>query len=99
MSHGARKGKPENGYNRERAADLIAASEGAQFSREQIAFLEDLLVNKACMVALLKGKKSEDSEECLDCARRVEYVLEVIRGKLTDPSPPPIDRVLSAGSG
>ncbi|UCG39038.1 MAG: hypothetical protein JSV00_02030 [bacterium] len=49
------------------------------FSREQIAFLEDLLINKACMQALLKGKSSLQPENCRDCACNLAEVVEMIR--------------------
>jgi hypothetical protein len=52
-----------------------------RFSPEQIAFLEDLLINKACMMALLKARKIQNPEECGDCAARIQAVLEIIRAK------------------
>ncbi|UCF30488.1 MAG: hypothetical protein JSV26_10615 [bacterium] len=52
---------------------------GPAFSREQVAFLEDLFINKACMVALHKGHRLKNRDECLDCAQRVERLVNIIR--------------------
>lgn len=54
------------------------------FNRHQIAFLEDLLMNKACMPALLKERRArngslEGSSDCLDCAGRIESILGAIK--------------------
>jgi len=66
------------------AKRLLAGSVKPTFNRNQIAFLEDLLINKACMPALLKERQArngmvENSGECLDCAGSIEAILGIIK--------------------
>ena len=66
------------------AKRLLLGESDPTFNRHQIAFLEDLLMNKACMPALLKDRRikngiSEGNEECLDCAGRIEAILGTIK--------------------
>ncbi len=49
------------------------------FTREQVAFLEDLLVNKGCMQALYNGRFSAQPEKCHECAHRLEGIVDQIR--------------------
>jgi hypothetical protein len=49
------------------------------FTREQIAFLEDLLVNKGCMQAIYNGRFSDQPEKCYECAHRLEGIVDQIR--------------------
>ena len=49
------------------------------FTKDQIAFLEDLLINGCCMPALMKEKRSAKPEECRDCAENIVGVVERIR--------------------
>lgn len=49
------------------------------FTRAQVAFLEDLLINGCCMTALEKEKKSTEPENCRHCAENIVNVVEVIR--------------------
>lgn len=49
------------------------------FSRAQVAFLEDLLINGCCMTALEKEKRSPDPGNCRDCAENIVDVVERIR--------------------
>ncbi len=50
------------------------------FNREQIAFLEALLVNRACGFALINSLTHGDGKDCLACAARVESLVQAIRG-------------------
>ena len=50
------------------------------FSRNQIAFLEDLLINRGYMQALAKGVKSPHSDKCRECAIHIEDLVDIIRG-------------------
>ena len=49
------------------------------FTRAQVAFLEDLLINACCMTALEKEKQSSEPEKCRHCAEVIVDVVEVIR--------------------
>ena len=49
------------------------------FTRSQIAFLEDLLINGCCMTALQKEKQSTRPEECRHCAENIIDMVEKIR--------------------
>lgn len=49
------------------------------FTKEQIAFLEDLLINRCCMTALEKEKRSGEPEKCRHCAENIFQVVEKIR--------------------
>ena len=49
------------------------------FTRSQVAFLEDLLINGCCMTALEKEKRSAEPENCRQCAENIVNVVEVIR--------------------
>ena len=66
------------------AKRFVTGQTDPTFNRHQIAFLEDLLMNKACMPALLKERRarernSENNGECLDCADRIESILGIIK--------------------
>jgi hypothetical protein len=66
------------------AKRLLKGQTDLTFNRHQIAFLEDLLMNKACMPALLKERRarernSENNGECLDCAGSIESILGIIK--------------------
>jgi len=61
------------------AKGLLADNTDPTFSKHQIAYLEDLLINKKCMPALLKNKKSEDFKNCFECANQIEDILNNIR--------------------
>jgi hypothetical protein len=50
------------------------------FTKAQVAFLEDLLINSCCMTALAKEKISTEPENCRDCAENIVDVVERIRG-------------------
>ena len=49
------------------------------FTNAQVAFLEDLLVNKGCMQAIYHGRFSNQPEKCYDCAQRLEGIVDQIR--------------------
>ena len=49
------------------------------FSKEQVAFLEDLLINKGCMRALVKGQISPLPEKCRECAVNFADIVDTIR--------------------
>lgn len=49
------------------------------FTKAQVAFLEDLLINACCMNALEKEKRSAEPENCRQCAETIVDVMEVIR--------------------
>ena len=49
------------------------------FTRSQVAFLEDLLINGCCMSALEKEKLSTEPEKCRHCAETIFDVIEQIR--------------------
>ena len=49
------------------------------FTRSQVAFLEDLLINGCCMNALEKEKRSLEPEKCRHCAESIVDVVEQIR--------------------
>ena len=49
------------------------------FTRSQIAYLEDLLINGCCMNALEKEKRSLEPEKCRQCAESIVDVVERIR--------------------
>lgn len=49
------------------------------FTRAQIAFLEDLLINGCCMTALKKAKSLSEPEECRHCAENIFDVVDRIR--------------------
>ena len=49
------------------------------FTRNQIAFLEDLLINGCCMTALEKEKRSSEPEKCRHCAVNIVEMVEKIR--------------------
>ena len=49
------------------------------FSRNQIAFLEDVLINKGCMLAMMNKRGSDQPEKCLQCALNLEGIVELIR--------------------
>ena len=49
------------------------------FTRTQVAFLEDLLINTCCMNALENEKRSAEPEKCRQCAENIVDVVEVIR--------------------
>ena len=59
-------------------SELLSASAPA-FSREQIAFLEGILINRACGPAMLNSLTHERAEDCMACAARVEGLVNVIR--------------------
>lgn len=58
--------------------DCIAS---VSFTSKQIAFLEDLLVNKGCMQAIYNGRFSDQPEKCYECAHRLEGLVDQIRSK------------------
>ncbi len=49
------------------------------FTRNQIAFLEDLLINRGCMRALENGKGSTHPEKCQECAVNLAEMVNTIR--------------------
>ena len=49
------------------------------FTRAQIAFLEDLIINGCCMTALEKEKYSSEPEKCRHCAEGIFDVIQQIR--------------------
>jgi hypothetical protein len=49
------------------------------FTKNQIAFLEDLLINGCCMTALEKEKRSSEPEKCRHCAENIVEIVERIR--------------------
>lgn len=49
------------------------------FTKAQVAFLEDLLINGCCMKALEKEKRSLEPENCRHCAESIYDVVEKIR--------------------
>jgi hypothetical protein len=49
------------------------------FSRDQIAFLEDVLINRGCMRAMMNGKGSSHPEKCHECAVNLESIVKLIR--------------------
>jgi hypothetical protein len=49
------------------------------FTKGQIAFLEDLLINGCCMVALQNEKQSSEPEKCRSCAENIVNLVERIR--------------------
>jgi len=49
------------------------------FTKDQIAFLEDLLINGCCMTALEKEKRSFEPEKCRHCAENIVEMVERIR--------------------
>ena len=49
------------------------------FSREQIAFLEDILINRACGPAMLNSLTHDRAADCMACAARVEGLVHTIR--------------------
>ena len=49
------------------------------FTRSQVAYLEDLLINGCCMTALEKEKRSLEPEKCRHCAENIVDVVERIR--------------------
>ena len=66
------------------AKRLLSGSANPTFTRHQIAYLEDLLMNKACMPALLKDRRARKGTEgnngdCLDCADRIEAIIDLIK--------------------
>ncbi|MDF1536047.1 MAG: hypothetical protein P1S46_06025 [bacterium] len=61
----------------ERSALLNAAA--PSFSREQIAFLEDMLINRACGPAMLNSLTHDRAADCMACAARVERLVNTIR--------------------
>jgi len=50
------------------------------FSKNQVAFLEDLLINGCCMPALQKEKRSQNPDMCRHCAENIVSLVETIRG-------------------
>jgi hypothetical protein len=53
--------------------------EHLSFSRGQIAFLEDVLINQGCMRAMMNGKCSTHPEKCRECASQLADIVELIR--------------------
>ena len=51
------------------------------FTKAQIAFLEDLLINGCCMTALEKEKHSLEPEKCRQCAENIVDMVEKIRDR------------------
>jgi hypothetical protein len=49
------------------------------FTRGQIAFLEDLLINGCCMTALQKERRSTNPDMCRQCAENIVDMVERIR--------------------
>lgn len=49
------------------------------FTKAQVAYLEDLLINGCCMNALEKEKRSLEPENCRHCAENIVDVVERIR--------------------
>ena len=49
------------------------------FSRDQIAFLEDVLINQGCMQAMMNQKSSPQPEKCRECALKLANIVELIR--------------------
>lgn len=49
------------------------------FTKGQVAFLEDLIINNCCMAALEKEKHSLEPEKCRRCAENIFDVVERIR--------------------
>ena len=49
------------------------------FTRAQVAFLEDLIINGCCMTALEKEKLSVEPEKCRECAENIFDVIVQIR--------------------
>jgi len=49
------------------------------FTKAQVAFLEDLLINSCCMTALEKEKRSVEPEKCRHCAENIVDAVERIR--------------------
>ena len=54
------------------------------FSREQVAFLEDLLINQGCMRALERGRSSSEPERCRKCAVNIARMVDLIRQMRTE---------------
>ena len=52
---------------------------GTTFTREQVAFLEDLLINQGCMRALENGHHSREPEKCRECAVNLAQIVDLIR--------------------
>lgn len=49
------------------------------FTKRQVAFLEDLLINGGCMTALQKEKSSTNPDMCRHCAENIFSMVEKIR--------------------
>jgi hypothetical protein len=49
------------------------------FSKDQIAFLEDVLINQGCMRAMMNGRCSSQPEKCRECALVFADIVEIIR--------------------
>ena len=49
------------------------------FTKAQVAFLEDLLINNCCMTALEKEKRSLEPGKCRHCAESIVDMVEKIR--------------------
>jgi hypothetical protein len=49
------------------------------FSRDQVAFLEDLLINRGCMRAMVSQRLSTQPEKCRACAVNLAEMVDAIR--------------------
>ena len=49
------------------------------FTKEQVAFLEDLLINRGCMRALEHSRESKSPERCRECAINLARIVDLIR--------------------
>ena len=57
----------------------IADAAAPRFNREQVEFLEDILINKVCGRAMLNSLSHVEGDECMACAARVETLVNTIR--------------------
>jgi len=67
------------GAHAEKVSRCLRFDAPASFSREQVAFLEDLLINQGCMRALQRGLTSSEPERCRKCAVNIARIVELIR--------------------
>jgi hypothetical protein len=63
----------------EKVSECPLCGDRPSFSRDQVAFLEDLLINQGYMRAMFNGRASSQPEKCRECATGLAGIMELIR--------------------